>query len=41
MSSLDLSSFDTSLVTNMQSMFDSSDVKFINLSSFNTSSVTI
>ncbi len=38
--SIDLSSFDTSNVTNMSSMFSNSSVTKLDLSSFNTSSVT-
>lgn len=37
---LDLSSFDTSKVTNMKSMFGASKFNSVNLSSFNTSNVT-
>ena len=38
--SLDLSSFDTSKVTNMAYMFSKSKVKLLDLSSFDTSKVT-
>lgn len=37
---LDLSSFDTSNVTNMRYMFYQSKIKTLNLSNFNTSKVT-
>lgn len=40
LTSLDLSSFDTSNVTNMSSMFDGSGATTLDLSSFDTSNVT-